>query len=209
MYYRYLLCFGLLVAGCAGALGQVVKKKPAVVPPFTLDEVVLRQAIFDTAATYVGRTERTDRNDAPWIAEINRYNHLPTQAMYCASGYYYVHAKNGVKLPVKSVGYVRVYFADATKVIYRKNQRGNHRVGKPIQRMDAVSLYVSHIEGIAQQRYDPDEDDTVLLIGFNTTGGKGTKGGCYINRRRTSEIKVIANWLTPYLAQFKKPPSGT
>lgn len=156
----------------------------------------------------MGRTERTDRNDAPWITEINRYNHLPTQAMYCASGYYYVHARNGVRLPVKSVGYVRVYFADPTKILYKRGQRGNQRMGTKIQKMDAVSLYASHIEGIAQDRYDPTEDDTVLLLGFNTTGGRGTKGGCYINRRRTSEIKAIANWLTPYLAQFPAPPKG-
>lgn len=156
----------------------------------------------------MGRTERTNRNDAPWIAYINRFNNLPTQAMYCASGYYYVHAKNGVHLPVRSVGYVRVYFSDPTKLLYQRGARGNQRLGSRIQKMDAVSLYASHIEAIAQDRYDPQEDDTVLLLGFNTTGGPGTRGGCYINRRRTSEIKAIANWLTPHLKQFTDPPKG-
>ena len=70
--------------------------------------------------------------------------------------------------------------------------------------MDAVSLYASHIEGIAQDRFDPESEDDVKCIGFNTTGGKGTKGGCYINRRRRSEIKLIANWITPTLEQFKQ-----
>lgn len=176
-----------------------------VVPrPPSLDEAVLRQAIFDTAALFVGKVERTNQNDADWIRAINRYNRLPDRAMYCASAFYYVHARNGVALPIApvSVGRVNAYFRDPTKIVWRRGQRGNARLGMKIGRMDAVSLYASHIEGIAQDRFDPTEDEEVLCIGFNTTGGRGTRGGCYLNRRRTKEIKLIANWITPFLEAY-------
>ena len=150
----------------------------------------------------MGLTERTNQNDAPWITKINRANHLPDRAHYCASAYYYVHAVNGARLPVKGIGWVRSYFGDPNKIIYRKNQRGNQRLGVKPQQMDAVSLFASHIEGIADTHWDA-ESDYVRCIGFNTTAN-GSRGGCYINRRRKSEIKAIANWLTPYLKTVKK-----
>lgn len=153
----------------------------------------------------MGKVERTNQNDADWIKAINRSNKLPDRAMYCASAFYYVHAQNGVRLPIApvSIGRVNAYFRDPTKIVWRKGQRGNTRLGAKIRRMDAVSLFASHIEGIAQDRYDPAEDEEVLLIGFNTTGGRGTRGGCYINRRRTRDIKAIANWLTPWLESYQ------
>ncbi|GAB3892418.1 hypothetical protein GCM10028803_05220 [Larkinella knui] len=166
-------------------------------------EAQLRQAVYDSAATFVGKTERTDRNDAVWIAAINRFSNLPTRAHYCASAFYYVHAINSVVLPVRGVGMVRSYFSQPKTIIYKRNGRGNQRIGLKPGRMDAVSLFASHIEGIAQDRYDPDEDDRVKCIGFNTSGGKGTKDGCYINFRKTSEIKAIANWISPYWKSFK------
>lgn len=151
-------------------------------------------------------TELTNRNDAHWITAINLFNNLPRNAQYCASGYIYCHLVNGARLPIHpvAIGRVAAYFRDPAKIIYRKNQRGNQRLGPRPQLMDAVSLYESHIEGLAQPHFDPDSDDRVKLLGFNTTSGKGTKGGCYINVRRASEIKLIANWLTPYLATVKR-----
>ncbi|WP_020603142.1 hypothetical protein [Spirosoma spitsbergense] len=172
--------------------------------PFTLDETILRQAILDSAAVFVGMTEINNNNDAPWITKINRYNGLPIRSAYCASGYYYAHRVNGVKLPVRALGAVASYFSTTGKIIYRKNQRGNQRLGVMPRRMDAVSIYTSHIEGLVSDVWDPD-DEFVTLIGFNTSGGRGTKYGCYINRRKKSEIKFIANWLTPYLATLKPP----
>ena len=171
--------------------------------PITLDETDLRLAIFDSAARFAGKTERTNHNDADWIYAINRFSNLPRQSHYCASGFYYVHVMNGVRLPIKGVGMVRSYFNTTSRVIYRRNARGNQRIGPRPRRMDAVSLFYSHIEGLADDRFDPDTDDRVRLIGFNTTGGKGTLGGCYINTRRTSEIKVIANWISPYLQTIR------
>lgn len=154
---------------------------------------------------FVGKVELSNRNDADWITAINLFNNLPRTAHYCASGYIYCHLINGARIPVPavSIGRVAAYFQNPSKIIYRRNQRGNQRIGPKPQLMDAVSLYVSHIEGLAQNRFDPETDDRVKLLGFNTTGGAGTKGGCYINVRRTSEIKLIANWLTPYLATVK------
>ena len=143
-------------------------------------------------------TEKSNNNDATWITMINKANGLPSRSAYCASAFYYVHVRNGVKLPVKSVGMVAAYFSDKTKIIYRRNQRGNLRNAKKPRRMDAVSLFYSHVEGIAQDHFDPEEEDRVKCIGFNTTGGNGTRGGCYINYRKTSEIKLIANWVSPY-----------
>ncbi|RCR69411.1 hypothetical protein DUE52_11200 [Larkinella punicea] len=160
--------------------------------------------MYDSAYTFIGKTERTDRNDAVWISAINRFSNLPKNAHYCASAFYYVHAINSVLLPVRGVGMVRSYFSQAKTIIYKRNQRGNQRIGLKPGRMDAVSLFASHIEGIAQDRYDPEEDDRVKCIGFNTTGGKGTKGGCYINFRKTSEIKAIANWIGPYWKNLKQ-----
>ncbi|GAB3256107.1 hypothetical protein GCM10027347_17710 [Larkinella harenae] len=179
-------------------------KRPPVFPTFQT-EAQLRQAVYDSAAVFVGKTERTNQNDAEWITAINRFSGLPKNAHYCASAFYYVHAVNGVKLPVEKagVGMVRTYFSQPKRIIYRRNGRGNQRIGPKPGRMDAVSLFASHIEGIAQDRYDPEEDDRVRCIGFNTTGGKGTKGGCYVNYRKTSEIKAIANWITPYWTSLK------
>lgn len=168
-----------------------------------LDETLLRKAIYDSAAVFVGMTEQHNNNDAPWITKINRYNGLPIRSAYCASGFYYAHRVNGVKLPVRALGAVASYFSVESKIIYRRNQRGNQRIGIMPRRMDAVSLYASHIEGIVSDVWEPD-DDYVTLIGFNTAGGRGTKYGCYINRRRKSEIKYIANWLTPYLKTLKQ-----
>ncbi|SFD46820.1 hypothetical protein [Spirosoma endophyticum] len=165
----------------------------------------MRQAVYDTAARFIGMTERTGNNDATWIAIINQSFDLPTRSHYCASAFNYCHALNGIRLPVgDGVGMVSSYFRDASKIIYKRNGRGNQRIGRKPQRMDAVSLFASHIEGLAQDDFDPDEDDMVKVIGFNTTGGKGTKAGCYVNYRRTSDIKLIANWLTPYW-QSKHP----
>jgi len=147
--------------------------------------------------------EISNQNDAPWIARINRYNGLPIRSAYCASGFYYAHRVNGVKLPIKALGAVSSYFSVSAKIIYRHNQRGNQRLGIMPRRMDAVSIYTSHIEGLVSDVWDSD-DDYVTLIGFNTSAGRGTKYGCYINRRRKSEIKFIANWLTPYLATLKQ-----
>ncbi len=152
-------------------------------------------------------TELHNNNDAPWITKINRYNGLPIRSAYCASGYYYAHRVNGVKLPVRALGAVSSYFADGSKIIYRRNQRGNQRIGIMPRRMDAVSIYTSHIEGLVSDVWDAD-DDEVTLIGFNTSGGRGTKYGCYINRRKKSEIKFIANWITPWLASYKPPLGG-
>lgn len=161
-------------------------------------EAALRQAVYDSAARFIGLVERTNHNDATWIAIINGSYNLPSRAHYCASSFNYVHAVNDVRLPVgDGVGMVRSYFRNTKNIIYRRNARGNQRNMKP-KLMDAVSLYQSHIEGIAQANFDPEEDDRVKLIGFNTSGGKGTKDGCYVNTRRTSDIKLIANWLTPY-----------
>lgn len=171
--------------------------------PITLDETKLRQAIYDSAATFLGLKELTDHNDAEWISKINLSNGLPERSLYCASGFYFAHRINGVKLPIKAVGMVASYFADPKKIIYRRNQRGNQRKGIKPRRMDAVSLYFSHIEGLAVEEWDM-EDEEVYLIGFNTTGGRGTTGGCYRNRRKKSEIKLIANWITPYLLSLKQ-----
>lgn len=171
--------------------------------PITLDETLLRKAILDSAAVFVGLVELTNQNDAPWITKINRYNGLPLRSAYCASGFYYAHRVNGVKLPVSALGAVSSYFNVSAKIIYRRNQRGNQRIGIMPRRMDAVSIYTSHIEGLVSDVWDSD-DDYVTLIGFNTSGGRGTKYGCYINRRRKSDIKLIANWLTPYLENYTK-----
>jgi len=203
-------CFHLVISLTLGsiafsqAVAQSVKRdKPAPARPVSFDETILRQAIYDTAASYVGKTEKTNRNDAPWIAKINKYNGLPSRAFYCASGFNYCHRVNGLWIPVRAAGMVSSYFSDSKRIIYRRNRRGNQRSGIAPQRMDAVSIFGSHIEGLAQDRFDPDAEN-VLLIGFNTTGGKGTRGGCYINRRRVSDIKQIANWITPTL-QTQKP----
>lgn len=135
---------------------------------------------------------------------INLSNRLPERALYCASGYYYCHRANGVRLdvPAVSVGRVAAYFRDPKKIIWRQNQRGNLRI-RP-QQADGVSIYASHIEFVYDKRFDPSEDDRVRLLGFNTTGGRGTRHGCYINWRRTRELKLIANWITPHLEQIKK-----
>ncbi len=136
---------------------------------------------------------------------INRSNGLPDRAHYCASGYYYAHRVNGIVLPVPrvSVGRVAAYFRDPAKIVYRRHARGNQRIGRRINQADAVSLFASHIEFLYDRRYDPETDDRVRLLGFNTTSGPGTKGGCYVNWRRTDEIKLIANWITPYLESVK------
>ncbi|GAB3990409.1 hypothetical protein GCM10028807_17510 [Spirosoma daeguense] len=179
--------------------------KNAIYPaaPWTLDETELRKAILDSAAVFLGMVELTNNNDAAWITKINRYNGLPIRSAYCASGFYYAHRVNGAKLPVKALGAVASYFSVSAKIIYRRNQRGNQRLGIRPRRMDAVSIYTSHIEGLVDDIWN-DDDDEVKLIGFNTSGGKGTKYGCYINRRKKSEIKYIANWLTPYLHSLKQ-----
>jgi hypothetical protein len=213
-------CFvarGQTVAKKAVATHQVATVKPIVGPghagpdkkakyparPVTTDETLLRQAILDSAAVFVGMTEISNKNDAAWITKINRYNGLPIHSAYCASGFYYAHRVNGVKLPVRALGAVHSYFAVPGKIIYRKNQRGNQRLGIMPRRMDAVSIYTSHIEGLVSDVWDS-EDDYVTLIGFNTSGGRGTKYGCYINRRRKSEIKFISNWITPFLHDYKE-----
>lgn len=154
--------------------------------------------MYDSAAKFIGKTETGGQNGGAWIAAINRFNGLPKNAHYCASAFYYVHAINGVNLPVHGVGLVRSYFSDPKRIVYKRNSRGNQRIGLKIRRMDAVSLFASHIEGIAQDGFDPESEDRVRCIGFNTSGGRGTRDGCYVNYRKTSEIKLIANWISPY-----------
>ncbi|GAB3937016.1 hypothetical protein [Larkinella terrae] len=178
--------------------------KPAKSNPYTLaltsltfaDEGTLRQAIFDTARAQVGLRERTNRNDHPKIALYNKSLGLPERAYYCASGLYWCHLRNGVKLPIASPGSVASWFANSKRIVYRRSTRGNQRVGQKPMLMDGVSLFASHIEGFAQTRWDP-EAESIDCIGFNTGGTNGI-GGVYKTRRRMREIKLIVNQISPY-----------
>ncbi|MGV3560750.1 hypothetical protein [Larkinella arboricola] len=171
----------------------------------TTTEADIRAHILATAEQEVGVVEIHNRNDHPRITEYNRALGLPPRAPYCASGLYYCYVANGIKLPIRGAGMVRSWFADKTKIIYRRGQRGNTRAGYRPMLMDAVSLFDSHVEGLAQERWDEDADE-IVCIGFNTTAGRGTKGGVYRVRRKLREVKLIANHLTPYLEQHK--PGG-
>ncbi|RAJ94206.1 hypothetical protein LX87_04091 [Larkinella arboricola] len=158
--------------------------------------MTLRMAIADTAASYVGIKELTNRNDHPVITKINRTFGLPKNAYYCASGLAYCYKVNIGKLPFNGAGSVSSWFANRKRWVYKRGERGNQRVGRKPQLMDGVSLYASHIEGLATVRFDP-EAEYIETIGFNTTGGTG-RGGVYRVRRRLKEVKAIVNHLTPY-----------
>ncbi len=167
------------------------------VAPDFADEWALRLAIRDTAAMYVGVKEQTNRNDHPLITKINRAFGLPKNAYYCASGLAYCYKVNfKTKLPFNGAGSVASWFANRQRWVYRRGERGNQRTGRKPQLMDGVSLFSSHIEGLAQLRWDADAD-YIETIGFNTTAGTG-RGGVYRVRRPMKDVKAIVNHITPY-----------
>lgn len=166
----------------------------------------LRLAIRDTLRRFVGKREGAVNNSGVWIIEINSFWHLPARSHYCAAALAFGYAKNGVFfpwVPPVSVGRVRAYFRDPSKIVWVRGQRGNSRSGRKPQLMDWASLFASHTEALAEEEWDEDAPQH-LLIGFNTSGGPGTRDGCYLINRRTRDIKMIANHLTPYLAQLKR-----
>ncbi|GAB3911602.1 hypothetical protein GCM10028803_53470 [Larkinella knui] len=166
---------------------------------------MIRAQILEVAQQQIGVVERRNRNDHPKIAEWNRALGLPANSPYCASGIYYCYAANGIRLPIRAPGLVRSWFADGSKIVYRRSQRGNTRTGRRPRLADPVSIFESHVELLAQERWDED-DDEITVIGFNTTAGSGTRGGVYRVRRKLGQVKLIANHLTPYLE--KNQPKG-
>ncbi|MBO9638784.1 MAG: hypothetical protein J7576_11475 [Siphonobacter aquaeclarae] len=157
----------------------------------------MRQAVFDTARSQLTVREKTNRNDHPAITKYNAAIGLPKNAFYCASGLYWCHLANGVRLPIAAPGAVFSWFSDPAKIIYRRGSRGNQRTGRRPQLMDGVSLFASHVEGFASRTWDP-EGEYIQTIGFNTSGGKGTVGGVYMVRRRLRDVKLMANHISPY-----------
>ncbi len=115
---------------------------------------------------------------------------------------------------------MNAYFLDADRIIYRRNAQLHY--SREPQRMDWVSLFESHVEaydepsGWLQRGIDSDraldkqdaEDQLrerrVWLIGYNTSGGRGTREGVYRNKRKVKDIKKIANHLTPFLKAWPK-----
>lgn len=173
------------------------------------DEQRLREAIFATAQSQLHVRERTNRNDHPQIVEYNRVLGLPKNAFYCASGLYWCYRQNGARVPIPGPGSVANWFRDPAKLVWKRGGRGNQRSGPKPQLMDAVSLYTSHVEGLAQTTWDPDAD-RIRTIGFNTTGGTG-RGGVYLVTRRfdRDRIKAVANHLTPYLKAQREAVNKT
>lgn len=168
-------------------------------PLVSRDEGVLRQAIYDTLRQHVGKREGKLDNEGAWIRSMNTFWGIPGRARYCASSLAWGHARNGVFfpwIPLISVGRVRAYFMDPTKLVYVRGQRGNSRSMLQPRFMDWSSLYASHVEAFAERTWDPDAD-SYLHLGFNT----GNPQGCYLVRRRKREINAISNHLTPYLQQ--------
>jgi hypothetical protein len=205
-YYFHCLTIGLVVFLGFVPHGQAVTLSPTKPPVVALDfpdEMALRMAIADTAASYVGIKERTNRNDHPVIAKINRKFGLPANAYYCASGLAYCYKVNIVgKLPFNGAGSVASWFANRSRWVYKRGERGNQRTGRKPQLMDGVSLFTSHIEGLASARWDS-EADYIETIGFNTTAGTG-RGGVYRVRRPIRDVKAIVNHITPYWESLHK-----
>ncbi|MDQ1088991.1 hypothetical protein [Siphonobacter sp. SORGH_AS_1065] len=192
------------------AFSQALAQKPAAPKPklwigaaipFKTEDA-LRQAVFDTAKSQLHVREKTNRNDHRDIAKYNQAILLPKNAFYCASGLYWCHLANGVRLPIAAPGAVFSWFSDPQKIIYRRSTRGNQRIGRKPQLMDGVSLFTSHVEGYASKNWDPDAE-YIQTIGFNTTGGKGTVGGVYLVRRRLRDVKLMVNHITPYFESIK------
>ncbi|MGM9509558.1 hypothetical protein ACS5NO_17615 [Larkinella sp. GY13] len=165
-------------------------------------ESMIRAQILAVAQEQIGVVEKRNRNDHPKITEWNKALGLPANSPYCASGIYYCYAANGIRLPIRSPGLVRSWFSDGSKIVYRRSQCGNTRTGRRPRLADPVSIFESHVELLAQERWDEDEDE-ITVIGFNTTAGPGSKGGVYRVRRKLSQVKLIANHLTPYLEKNK------
>lgn len=162
------------------------------------NEAELRRAICDTAKTQLKLREKPGANNQhPQITIYNRALGVPANAFYCASGGYWCHLKNGVRLPISAPAAVRSWFADPKKHVKWKQ-------GEKVQLFDAVSLFKSHVEFVADPAgFDDDDEDFVKLIGFNTTGASTKMQGCYLNYRHKDWIKAVANHITPFLKSQK------
>ncbi|MDF7817930.1 hypothetical protein P1X15_10000 [Runella sp. MFBS21] len=194
-YFRH-YCFGLLVIIGFGAHGQALKKAVFPTKPIVTNEAELRRAILDTGKTQLKLREKpgaANNNRHPQITIYNRAVGVPDNAFYCASGGYWCHLVNGVRLPLSAPAAVRSWFADPKKQV--KWQQGQR-----VQVFDAVSLFRSHVEFVADPAGFEDEDEELVqLIGWNTTGGSQKQQGCHLNWRSKSWIKAVANHITPFL----------
>ncbi|WP_428657580.1 hypothetical protein [Runella sp.] len=197
-YFRH-HCTWILIVVSIGAHGQALKKQPFPgfpEKPVTNNESQLRRAILDTAQTQLKLREKpgaANNNRDPQITVYNRASGVPDNAFYCASAGFWCHLKNGVRLAIPSPAAVRSWFADPKKHV-------KWQQGQKVQVMDAVSLFRSHVEFVADPAGFNDEDEELVqLIGFNTTGGGKTLQGCHLNWRSKSWVKAVTNHITPFL----------
>lgn len=160
------------------------------------NEADLRRAILDTGKTQLKLREKAgvaNNNRHPQITIYNRSVGVPDNAFYCASGGYWCHLKAGVRLPIPAPAAVRSWFSDPKKHVKWKQ-------GQKVQVFDAVSLFKSHVEFVADSRgFDDEDEDFVQTIGWNTTGPGKNGQGCHLNFRHKDWIKAVTNHITPYL----------
>lgn len=166
---------------------------------------MLRRAILDTAKTQLKLRERpgiANNNRHPQITIYNRAVGVPDNAFYCASGGYWAHLKNGVRLSLSAPAAVRSWFADPRRHV-------RWRQGQKVQVFDAVSLFRSHVEFVADPHgFDDEDEEYVQLIGWNTTGAGTKLQGCHLNFRHKDWVKAVTNHITPFLnASPKHPPT--
>lgn len=168
------------------ALGQGVKSENE------LREDWLREAIRQ-----VGVVERTNRNDHDSIYKYNAFAKVPKNSPYCGAGLFYTAHKAGVFLPIKSPAQVVSWFRDPKKIIWTRTSR---RWIMPPKLMDVVWMFTSHVEAIATWSIprDIEDDDYILTVGFNTTGGSSKQGVYYPIRRRWRSISRVANHVSFY-----------
>lgn len=190
----------LIIVGLS-AHGQAVTPKTNFPPkPVVTNETELRRAILDTGKTQLKLREKAgvaNNNKHPQISIYNRAVGVPDNAFYCASGGYWCHLKAGVRLPISAPAAVRSWFADPKKHVKWKQ-------GEKVQVFDAVSMFKSHVEFVADtQGFDDEDEDFIQTIGWNTTGPGKTAQGCHVNYRHKDWIKAVANHITPYLKSNK------
>lgn len=163
----------------------------------------MREDWLKEAIKQVGVVERTGRNDHDSIYKYNLFAKVPRNSPYCAAGLFYTANKAGVFLPIKSPAQVISWFRDPSKVIWTRTSR---RWLMQPKLMDVVWMFQSHVEAIATWSIPRDiqDDDFILTIGFNTTGGGSRQGVYYPIRRRWRSISRVANHVTPYANSLRR-----
>ena len=97
---------------------------------------------------------------------------------------------------------VRSWFGKPEKIVYRAAQ-GNKRVGLTPQKGDVVSTFSSHIEiYVGNDWWSDVARKRIPCVSGNTGGDNGEGQGVHLAMRPLGSVKLVANYLTGYYANY-------